>query len=187
LVKRAMASTAEDPLYVVAIGAITNVASAILMEPRILDKIVIIWLGGHAFHWPHTREFNLYQDVPAAQIVFDCGVPLTLVPCQGVASHLQTTLSEVEAFVKGKGTVGDYLYETFLESSQDHFAYSRVIWDISTIAYLINPDWVPTEITHSPILNSEGTWSFDRSRHLIRYAYYIERDRIFKDLFEKLG
>jgi purine nucleosidase len=186
LVKRAMASTENDPLYVVAIGAITNVASAILLEPRIIEKIVVVWLGGHALHWPDTKEFNLYQDVPAAQIILDSGVPLVLIPCMGVASHLLTTLSEMETFVKGKGAIGDYLYETFEYCSNNHFGYSRVIWDISAIAYLINESWVPTEIVSSPVLAQEGTWSVDRRRHLIRSAYYVNRDAIFTDLFTKL-
>ena len=47
LVARAMARPEDDPLYVVASGAITNVASAILMEPRITRRIVVVWLGGH--------------------------------------------------------------------------------------------------------------------------------------------
>ncbi|MDB4866902.1 MAG: inosine/uridine-preferring nucleoside hydrolase, partial [Cohnella sp.] len=100
--------------------------------------------------------------------------------------HLLTTLSEMEAFVKGKGAAGDYLYETFRNCSQDHFGYSRVIWDISTIAYLLNESWVPTELVSSPVLTQEGTWSVDRRRHLIRSAYYVNRDVIFKDLFAKL-
>ena len=52
LVERALAHSPENPLYVVAIGAITNVASALLMEPRIVDRVVIVWLGGHE---PHLR------------------------------------------------------------------------------------------------------------------------------------
>ncbi len=49
LVERAMASE-DAPLYVAAIGAITNVASAILLEPRIIERIVVVWLGGHPLH-----------------------------------------------------------------------------------------------------------------------------------------
>jgi len=45
LIERAMESESSDPLYVVAIGAITNVASAILIEPHIIDLIVVVWLG----------------------------------------------------------------------------------------------------------------------------------------------
>ena len=48
LSKLAMNYTEENPLYVVAIGAITNVASAILLNPEIVSRIVIVWLGGHA-------------------------------------------------------------------------------------------------------------------------------------------
>ena len=52
-----------------AIDAITNVASAILKNPDIIDRIVIVWLGGNALHWPENKEFNLYQDVAAARII----------------------------------------------------------------------------------------------------------------------
>ena len=41
----------------------------LLAEPEIVRKIVVVWLGGHNLNWPHTREFNLMQDVPAAQVV----------------------------------------------------------------------------------------------------------------------
>ena len=47
LAARAMNYTPEKPLYVLAIGAITNVASAILKNPDIIDRIVIVWLGGN--------------------------------------------------------------------------------------------------------------------------------------------
>lgn len=186
LVARAMSHSGEHPLYVVAIGAITNVASAILMEPRIVDKIVVVWLGGHAHYWPDTREFNLFQDIAASRLIFDCGVPLVQIPCMGVTSHLLTTLAEIGAYAKGQSPLGDYLYETFANCHDDHFGYSRVIWDISTIAYLLNPEWVETSLVHSPILTDQLTWSHDASRHFIRVATWINRDAIFKDLFNRL-
>ena len=79
LVTRGLAGTDDDPLYVVAIGAITNVASALLTEPALAEKIVVVWLGGQGLSWPDTREFNLRQDVPATRVLLDCGVPLVLV------------------------------------------------------------------------------------------------------------
>ena len=50
LVARAMARPDGDPLYVVAIGAITDVASAILLNPHVCENAVVVWLGGHARH-----------------------------------------------------------------------------------------------------------------------------------------
>ena len=201
LIERAMASM--DPLYVVAIGALTNIASAILIEPKIIEKIVVVWLGGNALHWPHTKEFNLSGDVLAARVVLDCGVPLILIPCQGVTTHLTSTVPEIERYVQGQGAIGDYLAETFKGYSDDHFAWSKEIWDVVAVAYLINADWVPSNIVSSPIISQQTTgdvltqdqngwhkhplvWSFDHSRHPIRCAYHLKRNPIFRDLFKKL-
>lgn len=184
LIKRAMVAT--EPLYVVAIGAITNIASAILIEPEIVSKIVVVWLGGHALHWHHTKEFNLQQDVEAARVVFDSGVPLVHVPCYGVVSHLKTTVAELEKSIENKSAIGKYLTNIVREYSEGKFAWSKVIWDVACIAYLINPDWVPTNIVHSPIITKDVTWSTDRTRHLIKSAYNVNRDAIFADVFSKI-
>jgi inosine-uridine nucleoside N-ribohydrolase len=186
MIDKAQKSATDDPLYVVAIGAITNVASALLLEPEIIEKIVVLWLGGHNLNWPHTREFNLVQDVPAAQVVLDSGVPIVVVPCYGVTSHLLTTLAELREFIGGASRVGDYLCQIFKEYRPDSFGASSVIWDISTIAWLINPDWVPSDLAHSPLLTDQVTWSVDRSRHLARVANFVHRDPIFRDLFGKI-
>lgn len=186
LISRAMGAPADDPLFVVAIGAITNVASAILSEPAIIERIVVVWLGGHALHWPHTREFNLHQDIHAARVVFDCGVPLVLVPCLGVTSHLHTTVPEIESHVRPCGAIGAYLADIFAEYGQGRTAWSKVLWDVAAIAYLLDARWTPSELRHSPIVTDQGTWSFDASRHMIRYVQHVQRDPILGDLFAKL-
>lgn len=178
---------AEEPLYVVPIGAITNVASAILMEPEIITRIVVVWLGGHALHWPNTREFNLWQDPQASRVILDSGVPLVQLPCMGVVSHLHTTIPEIERYVQGRGAIGDYLADTVKSYHQDHFGWSKVIWDIAATAFLLDESWTPSSLVHSPILTDQGTWSFDNSRHLMRSAYNVNRDAIFRDVFTKLA
>lgn len=186
LIRRALARGEDDPLYVVAIGAITNVASALLLEPAVADRIVLVWLGGHAFHWPDTREFNLAQDLHATRVVLDSGVPLVLLPCMGAVSHLTTTLSELRDYVKEKGPLGQYLYETYLGCMDDHTGRSRVIWDLSAIAWLIQPDWCPSELTPSPRVTDDCRWLEADGRHPIRYVTHVDRDAIFRDLFAKL-
>jgi len=186
LVQRARADR-DAPLYVLAIGAITNVASALLMAPDIIDRIVVVWLGGQPWYWPTAKEFNLQQDMHAARVMFDSGVPLVHVPCKNVSEHLRTTLPEMATYVKGRGRIGDYLYSIFEAYHSDHYAYSKVIWDISTVAYLNDPDWVPTELRPSPILRADGSWApEDPRRHPVRQAYDVNRDAVFRDLFRKL-
>jgi purine nucleosidase len=187
LVERAMKSNDEEPLYVVAIGAITNVASAILVEPEIIRKIVVIWLGGqpHSFHT--AVEFNLMQDPQASQLIFNCGVPLMYVPCTGVASHLLTTVPELESALKGRNAISDFLFERFCEYHADHFAWAKEIWDISSIAYLLNPEWVPSSIIPSPILTDNLTWQAPADgRHSVREAWFVHRNPIFRDMFLRL-
>ncbi len=187
LVARARTPRA-GPLYVLAIGAITNVASALLMAPDIAGRIVVVWLGGHPYYWPDTSEFNLKQDVPAARVVFDSGVPLVHIPCKNVAEHLRTTLPEMEAYVKGRGAIGDYLFGIYRAFIPDQYARSKVLWDISTVAWLNNPDWVPTVLAPSPVLRDDLTWGpTDARRHVVRVATDVHRDDVYRDLFGRLA
>jgi len=178
---------ATEPLYVVAIGAITNIASAILIEPRIIDKIVVVWLGGNAIYWNNNNEFNLKQDPVAARVVFDCGVPLVHLPCCNVVTHLNTTLPELERYLDGNSEIATYLTQIVREFTGDHYCWSKVIWDVATIAYLVNPNFVSTELVCSPILNDELKWETVDNRHFIRTGVHLNRDEIFRDLFTKIS
>ena len=187
LIARAMARPDDDPLYVVAIGAITNVASAILLEPRITRKIVVVWLGGNPTSFPYAKEFNLSQDVHASNIMLDSGVPFIMIPCLGVASHLLSTVAELEETIAGKNALCDALVELYAAYEKDHFGWAKEIWDVSTIGFLINPDWVPTKLIHAPMLTEYSSWAFDDRRHFMCEAYFCHRNPIFKDMFRKLA
>src|SRR5690606_32185275 len=102
----------------------TNIASAILMEPSIIDKIVVVWLGGKGLNWRTAREFNLMQDLLSSKIMFDSGVPLVQLPTEPVTSHLLTSVPEIETHLNGQGEIGDYLVEIFKDYHEDHFAWS---------------------------------------------------------------
>ena len=187
LVRRAMARPDGDPLYVAAIGAITNVASALLMEPELVKKIVVVWLGGQPLSYPTAREFNLSQDVNAARVLLDSGVPFVLIPCMGVASHLLATVPELQTYIGGKNGLCDALVELFSAYSTDQYAWAKEIWDVSAIGYLVNPDWVPTVLEPSPLLSDDSFWGRDPRRHPIRVAFHIHRNPIFRDMYQKLA
>ncbi len=189
LVLRAMSREEENPLYVVAIGAITNVASAILMEPKLVDRIVLVWLGGNGHHWTNNKEFNLMQDVAAARVIFGCGVPVIQLPCGGVVSEFRTTGPELEYWLRGKNKLCDYLIDATIEEGKKMgvSTWSRVIWDVTAVAWLLDGDFMYDTLTPSPIPEYDDTYRFDASRPLIRYVYRINRDRLFEHLFETLS
>lgn len=187
LVKKAQNSTPDAPLYVITVGCITNVASALLIDPSIIDRIVVVWLGGNSLYWPTQKEFNLMQDVKAAQVVFNSGVPFVTMPCEPVVSHLLTTIPELEKYLKGKNELSDYLFKTVLDYSNGQAAWSKVIWDVTAVAWVVNSNWMPSNLEHSPILTDQVTFSYDHSRHFIRMANNLNRDAIYRDLFGKIS
>ena len=160
----------------IAIAAISNIVSAILKAPDIIDRIVVVWLGGHSLNWPHTSEFNL----------LDSGAAVVLVPCMGVASHLHSSVPEIERYVEPQGEIGAFLAKRFKKYSDNHKGWSKEIWDMAAVAWVLNHRWATSHLIASPIVSDKATWSFDHSRHLIRYVYQINRDAILQDLFKKL-
>lgn len=188
LCKLAMEYTPEKPLYVVAIGAITNVASAILMKPEITERIVVVWLGGHALHWPNTKEFNMQQDVAAARIIFGCGVPLVQIPCMGVCSSFTISEAELLYWLKGKNSLCDYLVQHTIDEVTYAVGkpWTRVIWDVTAVAWLAG-DFTESYILPSAIPEYDHHYGSNPSRHPMRYIYHIKRDALVQDLFAKLS
>ena len=188
LAERAMQYSSKNPLYVVAIGAITNVASALLMKPEIADRVVVVWLGGHSLEWGDNREFNIQQDVASARVVFDSGAPLVILPCRGVVSAFTTTGPELQYWLGGKNDLADYLYHQTCDEANSYAAgkvWSRVIWDVTAVGWLLNDGerFMQSKIIPAPIPEYDHHYAYDPRRPLCRIVYHIKRDALLGDLF----
>lgn len=183
----------SSPLYIVAIGAITNVASAILKNPTMKENCVVVWLGGHAPEMGFSvGEFNMWQDVAGSRILFGCGIPLIQLPCNGVVEAFATTGPELTYWLSGKNALCDYLVKHTVNEANSYAAgkpWSRPIWDVCAVAWLANDHWqfMREKLIHSPIPEYDGHYAFDDHRHFIKYVYKINRDKLFEELFEVLG
>ena len=177
----------NDKTYILAIGAITNVAIAIKKEPKIVDKVEVIWLGGHSFLSKDNKEFNFKQDIQAVRTILESKVKLTIIPCKNVASNLRTSIYELEHFLKGKSELCDYLCQRFYNDGVHGTQKRRVIWDISVIAYMINKEWFETEEVSQPNIKDDTSYELTESNHKITVVNYLNVDKIWRDLFEKLG
>jgi len=176
LIERCLSS--DEPLYVVAIGALTNIASALWLEPRIAEKMVLLWLGGNPESWYTTREYNLQGDVDATKLVLDSGVPMVRFPCKNVAEHIRSTPAEIDRYVRPCGAIGEYLADIFAGYIPGEVR-SKVLWDLLPIAWLNEPRWAPTELRPVPILRDDFTWDLsDTSRPIYRVAIDADRDGI---------
>ena len=192
LVRRAKDYTSEKPLYVAAIGAITNIASAILIDPSIKDKIVVVWIGGHAWHLARTEEFNLFQDIHAGRFMLKCGVPFVQIPCKGVTDLFRVSYSEFKEFFIGKNELSTYLALNAIQEVQKTVKgdiWTRVIWDVLSIAWLLNDEdrFMNTRIVKARIPNYDYVYEDTEDAPYIAYVYYIKgRDALLSDLIEKL-
>ena len=196
IIDLAKSGDARTPLYVVAIGCVTNVAAALLRAPEIVRNVVIVWTSAYPSSAPHCNRpsLNLMQDPLASRLMFDCGAPLVYLPGFHVGAQLRVSRPEMDAFVQGRSAIGDLLHDLYTDNplhrmwaSQHDAKRTWIIWDIITIAWLLNPDWVPTHLTRAPILTDELFWRQDPSRHMMLEGHDVKRDEIFMDLYEKVA
>lgn len=182
---------ADDIVYVAAIGCYTNVASALLMDPSIMDKMVVIMMGSNAFELVDCNDFNLKQDRCSARVIFECGVPVIVLPAYGAAEKIITTNAEVCYYLQNQaGKLGNYLCDLLIREEGDPIKDGtgfRIVWDIAAIAVLRLGERVGNmQIVPARSITEDGMWrdlmSAGSSREML-YVKKFKRDRIFTDLF----
>ena len=196
LVKRAMNYSPENPLYVVTIGAITTVASALLLKPEIAPNIVIVWLGGHSYNHIDTAEFNMVQDIAAARVVFKSSAPFIQLPCVGVVSHFHFSIIELEHYMRGKNKLCDFLIDRVIEHKKEceelygkgPLVFSKIIWDVVAVAWLLNDNdrFMIGHLTPAPLPEYDKVYSFNPHNRIINTIYYINHSALASDLIKKL-
>jgi purine nucleosidase len=190
LIATARATPADgDPLYVLAIGCVTNIASALLAAPDIAERIVVVWTSGYPSHAPHINfSLNLEQDLAASR------VPLVYLPGFHVGAQLRLSLPEMALHVQPRGAIGADLHRLYLHNPLTDFAgldvhapgFSWVIWDVINVAWLLNAEWVPSTLVPTPGLSEDRRWLARPGAPLMREGYAVSRDAIFGDFFEML-
>lgn len=128
------------------LGPLTNIAMALVKEPRIAERVAeLVMMGGAYFEVGNitpAAEFNIYVDPDAADIVFRSGIKLTVLPLD-VTHHMQSTPARLAAIKALGNKSGQAVYDmlTFSEG----FDLKKYGWegaplhDPTVIAYLIDP------------------------------------------------
>lgn len=180
----------KNPLYIVAIGCITNVASALLIDPTLTKRCVVVWLVGHAHHWNDCTDFNMAQDMYASRIVFGCGVPLVQFPMLGVVSEFRFSKPEFEYWFRDKNDLCNYLIDNtyaYNELKYDYEGWSKPLWDLATVCWVIQGNFVESACVPAPVPTFEHGYMMDPQRHPMQYVYYIYKDQLIRDIAEKLS
>ena len=183
----------NDFTTILAIGAPTNIALALYLAPDIAEKIEIVWLGGNSLSSENNDEYNFRQDAEAVRTMFNSGAKLTVIPCKNVAAQLSTSVYELERYLSDC-KIGKYLLDVYKDrtafvrkSEADIIGESKVIWDISTVGYLVNKEWFEVRTMPVPRIYDDLKYRFIENDGKITIATDIKRDKIFNDFFVKVG
>ncbi|MET0296584.1 MAG: nucleoside hydrolase [Microbacterium sp.] len=145
------------PLFIAFLGPLTDMASALLLAPDIAaTDTTVIWIGGPPYgdrEWTGTwPEFNLRNDIAAANVVFGSGITIWQVP-SNVYRLASVGYAELERRVEPHGRLGAYLAQTVVDFNTAHHRVaveSRSLGDSPAIALMIDP-WCAQFRRQSPV------------------------------------
>ena len=181
IIDRAMASSPSDPLWVVGLGAATDMASAYLKEPRIVDRVGAFW---HLrTRWPEKcYNFSVIGDVRAARVLFHSPLPFVLFD---TGTHLTCPMRESEERVRPYGALGAYLHD-YRFTAKAFMSPTKGFFDLGDIAALLAPDVACWEVAACPEVDWDLDYVFSGTLGSILRCYHVDRGRCFELLHERL-
>ena len=184
----------DRPLFIGCQGAITDLASAILIKPEICDRMTAIWIGG-AEYPQGGNEFNLMQDIKAANILFSSQMPLWQIP-SNVYKTLSVSLAELQYKVEPCGDIGKYLFENMLKKN-DQMRYfpewpHGELWglgDQGVLAVLMQEVQRTDnyKMIKAPYIREDMTYDLEEDNREIRVYDSVDVRLILEDFFCKLA
>lgn len=155
------------PLYVVFLGTLTDLAAAYMKEPAIANRMTAIWIGGGS--WPVGGfEFNLFQDILAANVVFQSPIPLWQIP-ENVYKQMAVSLAELQYRVMPYGAIGTYLFQQMVDFNSKFTSYvpwphgeSWGLGDQASVTVLLEE-------------NNRGNWDLKPAPSFSKEMYYIHK------------
>jgi len=180
-----------QPITLVPIGPLTNVALALKQEPRIKPKIARIVLMGGAFHML-VQEYNIWRDRVAAEIVFSSGVPITAVGLD-VTTRCKLEGADLERLRAADNPASRFLVKLIELWQNGHAGQYPTLHDPLAVAVAFQPKLIETQLgsvqVETACCVANGMTMFtaaDRLPHGQQATTLIARDvdvRRFLDLF----
>lgn len=180
------------PLYVLCLGAITNIATAMRACPDIIPRMTVVWIGGQDLDHsdPSIREFNSGNDIEAANYVVSSGVNLWLIP-MNVYSTMHIGLAEIQRRIYPCGKIGKHLFENMIRYNMSEYAgwtagESWSLGDSPAVGVALEPNCGRYVYREAPVFNRDTTCRFEEGRPMIRVYTSVNSRYILEDFMCKL-
>ena len=185
LIQQSKGFSDRDRLTVLMIGAATDVASAILIDPTIVDRIRVIQMGFNDEQG--GDEFNIANDVYAVQVILNSNVPLVIGPGKVCRASLSLTFDEARRMLTNRGAIGAWLWEEYQAwyfryvkpLRINDFSKSWVIWDDITLAYVLGMTTQHT-VPRRQLLDSMNFGS-TRDKQTLTWITDVDEQRMWTD------
>lgn len=182
IIQRALAPGEKQPLWIISLGACTDVASAYLKRPEIADRVNVLWHG--RTRWPDKAwNFNVYNDLKAARILFRSKLPLVLFD---TGTYLRCPMEESRKKLRPSGKLGRYLHD-FRLTKPHYQSPGKGFYDLGDVAALLDPSLVYQEIVKVPGINWDMMYDRSQSNGRMIRIYQIDRDRTFELLYRQMA
>ncbi|MBQ7090346.1 MAG: nucleoside hydrolase [Clostridia bacterium] len=180
----------DYPLYIIALGPLTNIASALMLNPDMKNRCVVVWQGGDSYDCPHINEPNIRFDTAAARYVLSSGVPMILFPYSGVVDHFSISKQEIINHLVGRNGVLDELCERVLTFNLGcaYPYWTMELKGIPPIAWLVDHkrQFMKWGMRYAVLPGHGDSYEPNPSDQLLGYVYHIQKDKLMNDLIEKL-
>lgn len=179
----------DRTLHIAFYGPLTDMASALLLEPAIEDRnLRVVWIGGGV--WPGGgEEYNLSNDIAAANVVFRSQVEVWQIP-KPVYRHMPVSYAEMEAKVAPHGKIGEYLMRQVVEHnaarSQVPMEF-RSLGDSPAVGVMMYPDCGNWRLEPAPEFEPSMHYRHTGRNRPIRVYESVDARFIHEDFFAKLA
>lgn len=190
LIEKSKPFTKDNRLTVLMIGAGTDVASAILTDPTIVDRIRVIQMGFN--NRQGGNEFNIANDPRAVQAILDSDVPLVIGPGDVCRASLSLSFAQAQEMLATRGPVGAWLWE---EYQAWYFRYVKpirvndfskpwVIWDNITLAYVLG--LTEQQTAPRPRLQDDFTFAPSSANRTVTWITDVDEQKLWTDFLHLL-
>jgi inosine-uridine nucleoside N-ribohydrolase len=158
IIQRAHAGSPDDKLLVVALGACTNLASALVLDPSIAPKVTFAFIDGDYKdqRWG-PGIFNWKNDIHAVKAIFESNVEYIHMPARSVSVEMWLGKKQVDEYFKGKGSVWDLLVQRWETFPRTAGRDTKVMWDLALIEALLRPELATPAIVGAPVVHDAET------------------------------
>jgi inosine-uridine nucleoside N-ribohydrolase len=179
----------ERPLHIAFYGPLTDMASALLLKPEINEQdIIVIWIGGGG--WPAGgKEYNLSNDINAANVVFKSKVEVWQIP-RPVYRQMPVSHMELIEKVYPQGEIGEYLVEQLIEFNNagiDCPTEFRVLGDSPAVGVIMYPDCGKWSWRPAPEFDQDMNYIHTGKNRPIRVYENLDSHFILGDFYAKLA